>query len=525
MPSLVDAEGNDLLKKPDFSVPHIMTFSSLYQGGFSTYFQEHWDEALRHRRVNALAMRRDCWLMALMRERKDGALRLKWSLVPDNDKDPSEKAAADAMTKAIHNYRRLNRIRRACLESIWYGRYGAQLRWGWQTMNLPGPVRNGPPESGQPPEVKLVPTRTFTVLDHRPLNGDKIAWTFDGTPAVMVGMGEQDRWGKGLKTITTNIAPAVVLDRPDLRRRFLIHTHDPDDADYFEGEQAAAIFGVGVRSRIYWLNWMREEYLSWVCDTLERIGLGIIVVKYELGNAEAKKLAEATAKTLSRRTPVLVPVAADQLRTGSQCGVEVIETPTAGIQMVMAMKQDVEEKIERYVVGQSMSSGGGGKGGLEGDGRAQFAKDTKQDVIASDAEELDETLTGSYDDREPGLVDQAFRWTFPDLYGNFRLRWKSSVDEIDPLKMEMVTAAAGLGVEFGEEDVRSLTGMPEPRQGAKVVGGQQQQLGPDGQPMPGMPPDDTGDLNGEEQGGMGPEPEMPERNGRVSVSMNGKGIG
>ncbi len=525
---LVDSSGNDILseKRPDgFAVPHVFTFASLFQGGFKTYFQERWDEALRHHRTNALAMRRDAWLMALLRERKDGTLRLKWHLEPDNDKDMTEKAAAGSMTKVLRSIRRIKRIERACLEALWYGRYAVHMKWGWKVMNLPTPVYSGPPEAGMQPGIAMAPRKVFTVLDHRPVNGDKIAFTFDGTPAIMAGAGIGSTWGESVRMITTNIAPAVVLDTPDLRRRFLVHSHDPDDADYFEGEQADAIHGVGIRSRVYWLNWMREEYISWYVETLERIGLGVIVVKYDLANADAKKEAEKTAKNFSRRSVLLVPVAADQLRSGSQAGVEVVEAPTAGIQMVVMLQEAIEAKIERYIVGQTLSAGTEGSG-LGGTGVAQMHADTKQDIIAADAAELGETLTGSYDDREPGLVDQAFRWTFPELNGKFPLRWVYNVDETDPAKMEMVAAAAQIGVTFPMDEVRMLTGVRAPEEGEEIIGGAPQMPGDpnaeEGDPTFG---DDEDDLDGEPEQPQGQPQPQPQPNGRVSVGMNGKGFG
>ena len=59
----------------DMALPHVYTFGSIIAGAAHTYFHGKHDEAMKHSRRNALRMRRDPFIMALLRERKLRALR------------------------------------------------------------------------------------------------------------------------------------------------------------------------------------------------------------------------------------------------------------------------------------------------------------------------------------------------------------------------------------------------------------------------------------------------------------------
>src|ERR1041385_730234 len=82
-----------------FALPTVLTNSALFQGSYSTFLHEKYDEALKHSRENALAMRRDAWLLSLLRERIDGTLSLNWEIEVENPKDRRQKEVADGLTK------------------------------------------------------------------------------------------------------------------------------------------------------------------------------------------------------------------------------------------------------------------------------------------------------------------------------------------------------------------------------------------------------------------------------------------
>jgi hypothetical protein len=526
---LLDADGHEIsFEHPDdFAIPHVYTFGSMMTGGWLSYFHEHHDEAMKHRRENGLAMYRDAYLQALLRERANGTMRLQWHLESDNPKDPTEKATTDALTKVIRSIRWLRRIRRWSLRgALWYGRYGVQVKWGWETQNIPTPEYSGPAEAGMAPTVNLRPQRVMTIVGRRPVNGDKIGFRWDGTPYILASTAQAFGSRYNFETIMTTSGYGILLRDPRLRRQILVHSYDPEDADYFESEMAGGIYGIGIRSRIYWLDWMRREYLSWITDTFERIGLGLVVIYYADGDAAAKEQAKTIAKTYSRRSAIIMPRSPD--RTWQHGSVEVVEAPISGAQIVLELAKDIEGKIERLIVGQSMSSGADASTGLGGTGRAMLAGDTKGDIIADDAEDHAEFLTGGEIDTEPGLVNMIFRWSFPELWGKFPVSWRYNIDDgmQSMMKLQGIAAAAGMGVTFPMKEIRNLTGVREPEEGEEIVGGAPQLgmpgAGGAGAPgQPGAPGAGEPDLNALLHGMAGGSPEG-NGNGMKLPGMNGR---
>lgn len=503
---LVDMHGNLLTpdKPGSMDLPYQVTFASIIQGASRSFMALGYDEAMRHNRQNALAMRRDCRLTGLLRERKEGTVSREWHLEIDDENDPEQVAVRDGMTKIIAGIPRLKRIFRWLLEAVWYGRYGVQLLWQELVMDLPAlpqpslfPIGNDRPAQLQrhlaaggalklaadgttaEPRPMTAPRKVTTVRAARPVNGDKLNALWDGTWLVGVYAGWEGKLARegadvrqagGLRTEITwdNHKPVLVLNR-EWRERFLIHTYDPDDADYYEAERAGGVMGVGERSRIYWANWIRQDYAAWIQDLFDRVGLGFVTIKFEAGNIKAEAAARELALKWNRRSVLAVPVSPDQMRTGG--GIEVVDVPTAGALVVQQLIEYMDYWIERRMVGQVMSSGKSADSGMGGTaGPAEMAMDTKHQLLKADAEELEETLTGSHD--EPGLCSTIQKWTYPGTIDRFRVRFKFIVpDPESAAKVDAVVALAGAGVEFGQDAARELVGLPAPKEGEKTFGG------------------------------------------------------
>lgn len=407
---LIDADGK--YRSPDgMALPSVFTFASFVQGANKTYWHLHSDEARRHSRENAIAMRRDLFLMRLLKERKRGTTSKKWHLEPDDPRDPYQKAAAEAITKVVKAIPRFRRIQTQLLEALWYGRYAVQIKPVWKEMSIPTIVPTAGPGGMVAPTMTQTRRRVLTVEKHRPVNGDKIDYHHDGTPYILVNSFENY---KDAELIQATEGTGLLL-RGSWRNRFIIHSHDPDDSDYLDGEMAGAIYGVGIRSRAYWLQFLKNDYSTWYIDALQKTGLGIIVIEYDISNPASKTEAIEASKKYNRKDGVLLVPRSWDGRGGES--VRVVETPVAGIDILRQLQARIDEILEQYIIGQTMSGGADNESGLGGSGRAAFAMDTKAQIIEEDALELAETLTGS--DHEPGLINQIFKYTFPEFVGEF----------------------------------------------------------------------------------------------------------
>ena len=490
MAAILGADGQPLSPAQDgygeFALPHAFTFQALYQGADRTYIHDRFDEALRYARQQALVMLHDPALQAPVQERKLGVVSLKHHIECEDEQDPEQVRARDLMTRIVKRTPNLKQLFWNLLDAVWYGRAGVQVLNQWDLLSLPAPalavgaagVAGGRPQqflagpvpraalgaSVTPPAAKEQ-VRCLLVRQHMPVQGDKIGHKLDGTPYVLVNSAEASRIPGAELTLTTTGGHGLVL-RGDWRERFILHRHLSEDRDFLlETEQAEAVHGVGLRHVVFWLNFLKLELLEWITTYMERVGLGLTLWLYQAGNKDALAEAKKAAADNSRKNNLFVPVWPGQ--TGRlQGGVERVETPTAGVEALRQQIEYIDEKIERYVIGQTLSSDSEGSG-LGGSGVASLHAQTKHKIIAFDADNLAETLTTDF-------VRVRARWAIPgrpDLWQC--LRWVFDHDAVDPSKqLEAVAKASGLGVTFKENEVRGLTGLSDPGPGDAVVGGQ-----------------------------------------------------
>ncbi len=494
------------------SVPHVFTYAGLIRSGYKTYWGE-FDESRRRSIEDANVMRRDCFLMSLLNERMRSVATLPWHLETEDENDPEQKKVRDHLDKAVRAVSGYRRIIWLLLEALWYGRYGVQVKWTWVNrrgqktlMPAPGEVELPgitPTMVEQPgPEVKTLSVRHF-----EPVNGDKIRHQTDGTPYVTVAGGDEL---PGAEYISgTAVGGKGLLLRGSWRQRFLIHTHEQEDSDFFDLDRIEAVHGLGIRDRIFWMNFMRQEYLAQISDFLGRVGLGITAWFYEYGNDAAKTEAEKAAREQSGQVNVVLPM---DSRGKKMAGVERIEVPVAGAQFLDALIQPFRQDIERYVVGQS-GSARSQSSGLGNEASAEFMQDTKAAITMVDADRLEESLTGTAD--APGLVWMMQHWTFPGSTpeaGGFRVRWKFDVESKKSKgALEAGKQAWEMGVSLKADEVREKAGFSKPGEHDEVLEGKKEQA-----PAPGM----GGGGNGLPPGGGPPDnPPPPDTNGSLPPAL------
>lgn len=493
-------DGNGML------IPQYRTFNALYNT-FSRMHSHRFDEAIRDAQANADEMERDAFVWSLIQERVLPLTRWKWEVQADQDsfppdrpngsgmltagpaagvpgqalasptnpKDPystDREAVRDQITACVRKTHDLLQVRFYLGQALFYGRYGSQCRW-------------------DPAQIGGFQRRVVGYSE--PVHGDKIRYTWDGVPGVLIFAGDRQKYPD--VRIFDAMGPICILSRPDMRERFVIHKHFRLDAPYHDYLAAGRVQGLGYRDFMYWNWWLRREMITWMTDFLEKVGsLGILVFFYDQHNATAKAKAEAAAQKTGNQNALAVPVPSTDPRVGS---IELIPANVTGAEFLVECISDwFERHLERLWVGQSMSAGSDNESGLGGTGRAEFAKDTKHNLLSFDAENQAETFTND-------LVAPIMRFNFRGAPGAYRFVYRIP----DPAAQEKLQAVQGLlqFLPFVADDLYDLAGVRKPNPGDTTVGGPQ--MGAGGPGMPGLGPDGGGPGgpgDGSPSPGMGP---------------------
>lgn len=443
----------------DYALPHVLGFAAILGSAYKTYFHQTFDESYRHDPQDPLVMRQDAFLMGLLQERKLATASEPWHLEIPDEKDKHQVLVRDTLTKALKGVWGLRRLFWEFLDSIWYGRMGESVEWEW--VNIDG--------------QKVLTLHKFT-----PINGDKIGHQYNGTPYVLVNSAYSDEI-PGAKFIYSTVNKGILIEG-SWRERVLVHHHHRVDADFFDADRAEAIHGVGIRSDLFWINWIRLEWQARISDFVDRVGLGLTVWYYEQGNAASYNNVKKAAEEQSGKMNILLPCPAGQT-PGKGSGVQRIETPASGADLLNRIIEPLRQDIERYVVGQEASSKGDGSKGLGNEASAEFQQDTKFNITQYDAWLLADTLTGCA--RAPGVVSIMKRWSFPwaDFPVNFVFGAEKPQAE---KKLDGAKTLFDMKVPLKADEVRAAGGFSKPGPGDEVVQAPPDQL-PGGGQQPGAP--------------------------------------
>lgn len=426
---------------PDgIKVPNVWTFGSLINQ-FSKTYSYRWSEAYTNSRETALAMRRDAFLMGLLRERQRHVEQMRWHIEPEDKKDERQVEECAFLEKVIRRTPYLHNYRRALNEDIWYGRAGVQQALKYDTID------------GE---------RAVVIGSHIPVNGDKIQFDWDGTPKVLIYAGAMTTLADAGATIQIgDYQPMIKLDRPYWRNRFVISKHDVIDADFGDPDKAGQIGGVGVRDYCYWLNWMKLEVTSWLMDFMERTGLGLTIYFYDAANQQGLLEAQKSAQMDGRNTVICYPRSAEGKDIGA--GIERIETQTQGADVIIKMIAFMfDDKLERFIVGQTLSSSTEGNG-LGGTGVAKMHGNTQFKIIKSDCDSKADTFTEE-------LVKPLQRLNPKTKDSPYHYQFVFNVDEFDPeAKLKSAQIAYSMGVGFDEDELRGPTGFSKPTDDDNVL--------------------------------------------------------
>lgn len=459
------------------AVPPYMAFSQLvntYSRTFLTY-----DEASRHGRDQALACRRDPVIFEALRARQMPVTQLQWHVAAEDPNDVAQASVAEAITKGIRRVPRFQQFLLSLSEAIWYGKSGCQISWQWDWVN----------------DMKIHRPRQWW-----PVNGDKIVFQFDGTPGMLVHATFAGDW------IPTERGRAHFFT-PEERATICIHMHEREDADFYEGDLASGLFGVGLRSRIYYYWYLKTQTMQFMMDYIERFGSGgTTIYFYEAGNEASLKEMTEIATSQFGNNVLILPRYRDNPNGGP--GIDRFEPSASGVQMVQNLITTYFDDVNRrLILGQDLTSTSSPTG--LGSGVAALHGETFSRIISYDAVNLQESLTVE-------LVEPMQRFM-----GKGHLPPCKFVFEVDAPNTQTILGAAQAFFELGgavdEEKLREAVGLPAPEPGKPILSKQQmmspQSAGtiPAGVPMQGPPgPDPSQQGLAPQQGGAPPEAAMPQ---------------
>lgn len=427
------------------SIPQIFTFSS-QQSTISNIYRNP-DEAIRHSIENARIMRSDCAIMECLEARQRAVALLNWHLEPEDKDDPQQQQLVADLTAILEEIERFTEYRRNLQEAVWYGRTAIQNRW--ERRKVRGEWRN-------------------CVRGWKPVNGDKLAFRYDDGSGrfdpdqigIRVGGSfiQSDKIAGDRIIEYTDFGQAYFLD-PWERPLLTVHKHMIEDGAFEDPLSAGRVHGVGVRDRIYWCWFQKQETMAQLMEVIERTGRGFTIYYFADGNKESYERMKKIAEEETSTNVILMP------RTGDPAldphGIDRIEPNTSGID---ALKSIIHEffghQIKRYILGQILSSESAATG--LGSGVADLHQDTFMQIVQYDAVNLEETLT-----RE--LLEPLIRFNFPwaqDIRIKFKIDTEDSESE---KKLQAYYQAWQMGLRLKAGDVYDTIGAAQPDDDDEVL--------------------------------------------------------
>ncbi|HPP52337.1 MAG TPA: DUF935 family protein, partial [Thermoguttaceae bacterium] len=425
-------------------VPYPATFLALYTGGTARVYRPG-DEALKQSRENARYMRADAAVMECVELRQRATALLDWRIECDRE-DPAYRRAADLVRKILRRIPRFMQYRETLLQAIWYGRYAAENVFGWDWID------------GQ---------KVVRIIGWSPIHGDKLVWRIDAHTGrwdedfgIRIGMlphsSERLRqwYEANRRWLHSTDFGMAYFPPPGKRELVVIHRHMVEDGEYEEPQNADRVFGVGIRSRIYWIWYQKQQALQWLMEFLERSAFGIELWYYPAGNPEARRemLRAAQNRVGTGKNILLVPRPPGA--EGMIYGVERLEPSMAG---AAALKEIITDyfghQIKRYILGQTLTTEAHATG--LGSNLASIHLDTFMQIVRYDAQNLQETLTDQ-------LVRRLVHWNWPGLDAQM-FRFVMEVDKPDVKdRLDALKQAFEMGLRIRSQDLRELLSLEQP---------------------------------------------------------------
>lgn len=335
--------GIDRLKPPDngalplngglWTMPHYMTFVNYMNAATRTYWWS-FDEALRDSQVNSEAMRNDLVIRDALSSRYRSVCMLEDQISPKNKANKSEQFYSNKLTEILHEIPYLQQMKRCLMEAVFFGKYGVQplCKWDYSTGY-----------------------KRMIIRSWYPVHGDKLVFKWDGTPGILV-----NSLYRTPEVEYTERGPAYFL-RPDQEEVFLWHEFEREDSTYYQPELAGSVHGSGMRGRIYWYWWLRQNAQKYMMSFLKKAGNGYLLVGYPSGNVNAKRAAMSAIEGQEGNNVIYVPV---NNSNGDTLDKVITHVPVqmSGAEMQWTIVTGINEMIRAAIMGESLTTRGGNTG-------------------------------------------------------------------------------------------------------------------------------------------------------------------
>ena len=434
-------------------IPHVISFQGIVSSVSRVYRPS--DEALRDSWDNARFMRNDVVVMECVEQRQRSTALLDWDIEPDDEKNPEQVTTADEIKGLLENIPKFMQYRENLLHATWFGRYGIQHKFRWRMIR------------GQ---------KRICVVNWLPIHGDKIVFRYDdGTreynpDQVGIRVGTGFTTGDSLakqwsvdrinKVEPTDYGLAYFLEKWE-RPLLALHKHYIEDGEYEDPHNAGRIHGIGLRSRIYWAWYQKQETLAALMQFLERSASGIEIWYYPFGNPEAEAATRKAAEERIGENRNMIMVPRPMGEDGIAYDVQRIEPGMAGAESMKDIVQSYfGHQIKRFILGQTLTSEAENTG--LGSGLANIHLDTYMQIVRYDSRLLEETITNE-------LIKPLINYNFPSMI-DIPFRFKIRTEEADiESKLAAWKQAYDMGLEIPASDVGNMLGVRAPDKGEKIL--------------------------------------------------------
>ena len=442
-PSTVKRDGMGKIVSGDSLFPPAHPMERRLGGGdATTYFSSivqiamdvliNGDVSYRSNQQMATQMVRDVMLMQPVERRMIAVCSQEFIVEADDDAPPSHRAAAKEIDTQLRAADRIIDLFKALSWAVWRGLGAAEINW----VNR---------------DAKFIPA------GFRIINGDKITF---------------DRWGNPrILTIDFQYGGRE-LSKEELSR-MILHRWEPDDGDFYEGQQADIRFrGRGLRDRVWPYWWLRQNAVKMWVQFIERKATGFIIGRYPSGNAQAQATMEQILQNLLSNSKVLLPTTGNP---ENEYGIESVAMSGAS-ESVSIFREFCEDFAARYIriyiQGEDQANQTSGDG--LGSGRAQALQSMFKLYTDYDSTVLEQTITSQ-------LVQPMARYNYADAMPSLRFRFIRESLDYNEAKLRLDTARE-IGLSVPAAFARKVLGLPEPQEGEETLDMSMAPQGP--QPAP-----------------------------------------